>query len=122
MIKRQIFGFLAHWLLSSLGMWICITLFGTIIGDYTIGSYLIAGLIFSLINLIVRPLATMFSLPLIIFTMGLFTIIINTAMFALTIYLLPHVEMDFLGVLISSLIMSIANGVVNFWATPYNKE
>ena len=121
MIKRQILGFLIRWILSSVGMWICITLFGTIIGEYDFLHYLIAGLVFSLINTVVRPLATMFTLPLIIFTMGLFTIIINTAMVALTIYLLPNVEMDFLGAVLSSLVMSVVNGVVNFWVTPYNK-
>ena len=85
MIKRQIIDFIIRWILSSVGMWISISLFGTIIGEYDLAHYLIAGLIFSMINSFVRPLATMFALPLIIFTMGLFTIIINTAMIALTI-------------------------------------
>lgn len=122
MIKHQLLAFALRWLLSSFGMWICITLFGTIIGDYDYKLFILAGLIFSLVNSVVRPLATMFALPLIVFTMGLFTILINTAMVALTIWLLPGVEMNFWQAALSSIVMSIANGLVNFWITPYNGE
>ncbi|MBQ3309789.1 phage holin family protein [Candidatus Saccharibacteria bacterium] len=122
MIKHQLAGFLLRWALSTLGMWISISLFGTIIGDYSVALFILAGLIFSLVNSIVRPLATVFTLPLILLTMGLFTILINTAMVALTIWLIPEVTMDFWGAVLSSIIMSIANGLVNFWLTAYNKE
>ena len=101
-------------------MWISITLFGVITGNYNIALFVLAGLIFSVVNTLVRPIATTMALPLIILTWGLFTLIINTAMVALTIALLPNVTMNFLGAVFSSMIMSIANGVVNFWVKPYN--
>ncbi|MBR2659452.1 phage holin family protein [Candidatus Saccharibacteria bacterium] len=122
MIKRQLLGFVVRWVLSSFGMWIAITLFGTIIGAYDAWLFIAAGLIFSLVNALVRPFATTMALPLIVLTMGIFTIIINTAMVALTIYLLPNVTMSFLGAVASSIIMSIINGLVNFWITPYNRK
>ena len=122
MIKQQIIGFLFGWALSTLGMWISITLFGTITGNYNVLLFVAAGFIFSVVNAIIRPLATVFALPLIIFTLGLFTIIINTAMVALTIWIMPEVTMDFWGAMLSSLVMSMVNGLVNFWTTPYNRE
>ncbi|MBR2989620.1 phage holin family protein [Candidatus Saccharibacteria bacterium] len=122
MIKRQLLGFAVRWVLSSFGMWIAITLFGTITGAYDAWLFIAAGLIFSLVNALVRPFATTMALPLIVLTMGIFTIIINTAMVALTIYLLPNVTMSFLGAVASSIIMSIINGLVNFWITPYNRK
>lgn len=122
MIKQQIIGFLFGWALSTLGMWISITLFGTITGNYNVLLFVVAGFIFSVVNAIIRPLATVFALPLIIFTLGLFTIIINTAMVALTIWIIPEVTMDFWGAMLSSLVMSMVNGLVNFWTTPYNRE
>ena len=122
MIKQQIIGFLFGWALSTLGMWISITLFGTITGNYNVLLFVAAGFIFSVVNAIIRPLATVFALPLIIFTLGLFTIIINTAMVALTIWIMPEVTMDFWGAMLSSLVMSMVNGLVNFWNTPYNRE
>ena len=122
MIKRQLLGFTVRWVLSSFGMWIAITLFGTITGAYDAWLFIAAGLIFSLVNALVRPFATTMALPLIVLTMGIFTIIINTAMVALTIHLLPNVAMSFLGAAASSIIMSIINGLVNFWITPYNRK
>lgn len=122
MIKRQIVAFLLGWALSTLGMWISITLFGVITGDYDVWLFVLAGLIFSIVNTVIRPLATVFSLPLIIVSLGLFTIIINTAMVALTIWIMPNVTMDFWGAVLSSVVMSIANGLVNFGLSPYNRE
>ena len=122
MIKNQIIAFLLRWALSTLGMWISISLFGTIIGDYDIWLFVFAGFVFSLVNALVRPLATTFALPLIALTMGLFTILINTAMVALTVWIIPEVTMDFWGATLSSIVMSIANGLVNFWLTAYNKK
>lgn len=122
MIKRQITAFLFSWALSTLGMWISITLFGTITGEYNALLFVAAGFIFSLVNAIVRPIATVLALPLIIVTLGLFTIIVNTAMVALTIWIIPEVSMGFWGMVLSSLIMSVVNGLVNFWQAPYNRE
>ncbi|MBR5408890.1 phage holin family protein [Candidatus Saccharibacteria bacterium] len=122
MIKNQIIAFLLRWALSTLGMWISISLFGTIIGDYDIWLFVFAGFVFSLVNALVRPLATTFALPLIVLTMGLFTILINTAMVAITVWIIPEVTMDFWGAALSSIVMSIANGLVNFWLTAYNKK
>lgn len=119
MIKKQLLTFFLRWLASSLGMYLCITWLGTISPDSaeTFAEpwmlFAAAGLIFSLVNSIVKPLIKMLALPLAILTMGISTIIINTAMVVLTIYLLPGVEMDFWGALISSSVMSVINAVLN---------
>lgn len=122
MIKRQIIAFILGWALSTLGMWISITLFGVITGNSDFWLFVLAGLIFSIVNTVIRPLATVFSLPLIILSLGMFTIIINTAMVALTIWIMPNVTMDFWGAVLSSIVMSIANGLVNFGLSPYNRK
>ena len=122
MIRQQLIAFFLRWMLSSLGMWISITFFGQVVGDHSLPFFIGAGLIFSIVNSTIRPLLTTFTLPLIILSMGLFTILINTAMVAITVWILPAATMDFWGAVLSSIIMSIANGLVNFWFTPYNKE
>lgn len=122
MIKQQIIAFLIRWILSTFGMWISINLFATVVGETNLWLYVVAGLMFSLFNTFVRPLATTLALPLIILTMGLFTILINTAMVSLTIRFIPNVSMDFWGAVLSSLVMSLINGLVNFWSTPYNRK
>lgn len=122
MIKKQFLAFVARWIFSSVGMWISITLFATVKGEATWWMFVLAGLIFSLFNAFVRPITTTLALPLIIMTMGLFTIVINTVMVLLTLRFLPNVSMDFWSAVLSSLVLSIANGVVNFWSSPYNKK
>ena len=122
MFKKWIISFVARWALSTLGMWLSITFFGSVSGQPNPLNFILAGLFFSLANSFVRPLATTLTLPLIIFTMGLFTLIINTAMIALAIWLTPNVSMDFAGAILSSLVMSAVNGVVNFWITPYTSR
>lgn len=119
MIKKQIFTFLIRWAASSFGMYLCITWLGQInpeAGETFSEPWLLfaaAGLIFSLVNSIVKPIVKMLALPLAILTMGISTIIINTAMVILTIYLLPGVEMSFWGAFISSAMMSVMNAVLN---------
>lgn len=119
MIKKQIFTFLLRWLASSFGMYLCITWFGTISPDSaeTFAEpwmlFVVAGLIFSLVNSIVKPLVKLFALPLAILTLGVSTIIINTAMVILTIYLLPGVEMEFWPAMLSSAILSVINAALN---------
>lgn len=121
MIKKQIIIFILRWAASSLGMYLCITWLGHVSADAAASYdqpwmlYAVAGLIFSLVNSIVKPLIKLLALPLAILTMGISAIIINTAMVLLTIHLLPGVEMDFWGAVISSLVMSVLNSVLNLF-------
>ena len=100
-------------------MYLCITWFGIITAESqevfreTWMLYSVAGLVFSLVNSIVKPLVKLIALPLAILTMGVSTIVINTAMVVLTIYLLPGVEMDFWGAFVSSAVLSLINTVLN---------
>ena len=121
MVKQQILFFLLRWLVASTAMWFCINLFGTVTGEQNIWLYAAAGLIFSLVNSFVKPLATIISLPLIILSLGLFSLIVNIAMVALAIWLLPGVEMGFWGVVGSTIVISLINGLVNFLVPAYNK-
>ena len=115
MIKNQILVFILRWMVSSAGMWLVINLFGSIDsnvrGDFWL--YIVAGLVFSLVNSVVRPLVVVLSLPMIIFSMGIFTLLINTGMMALAIWILPGVHIDFLGAALGAITMSVMNGLVN---------
>jgi putative membrane protein len=45
---------------------------------------IIIGAVFGIVNSIIKPFVTFFALPLIIITLGLFTLIINTLMLVIT--------------------------------------
>ena len=103
-------------------MWVCISLFATSDSTHNIWYYVIAGLVFSLVNSVVKPLATMMALPLIIVTMGIFTLILNIGMVALTFWILQDVHVGFWGIVLSVAVISIINSLVNFLIPSYNKK
>jgi putative membrane protein len=45
---------------------------------------IIIGAIFGIVNTFIKPLITLFTIPLIILTLGLFTLIVNTLMLTIT--------------------------------------
>jgi putative membrane protein len=53
-------------------------------------ALLLVGLVIGLINLIVKPIVTVFSFPLIVLTLGFFYLLINGMMLYLAAWLLPH--------------------------------
>ncbi|MDH5508112.1 MAG: phage holin family protein [Anaerolineae bacterium] len=53
--------------------------------DWT--SYIWLALIFGLLNSLLRPLLKLLTCPLIILTLGIFTLVVNTAMFYLASYI-----------------------------------
>lgn len=118
MVKRQILSFILRWLTSSVAMYICINFFASF-GDgaeamrSSFWLYAAAGLIFSVVNTVIKPIVTIFSLPFIFITLGLFTILVNAAMVGLTIWLLPDVYMTFWGAIESCILISLINYLVN---------
>jgi putative membrane protein len=71
---------------------------GIVQGADTIGlilAYLFIGLIFGVVNALVKPLVSLLSLPITILTLGLFTIVINAAMLYLTSWLSSYTPVHF---------------------------
>ncbi|QES49131.1 hypothetical protein DEJ50_16275 [Streptomyces venezuelae] len=101
----------AIWLVSG------ITLTGASTGDKAIALILVA-LVFGLVNLIVKPVVKLLSLPLFILTLGLFTLVVNALMLMLTSWLAGklniefHVE-GFWSAVVGALIISIVSWAVN---------
>ena len=121
MIKRQIIGFVIRLAASSLGIWLC---YRFILGatEENLVFYAIAGLIFSVLNTIIRPLLTTLTLPLSILTLGLSTVVINIAIVVLTFWLIHAPEMNLKNLALSSALMILLNGLVNFLVLPYTKK
>ena len=55
----------------------------------TVMDAVIAAIIFGIVNAILGPILKLISLPLTIVTLGLFSIVVNWALFALTVWLSP---------------------------------
>ena len=73
-----------RWLVCSLGLWIAAGLLSNSISYGEQGSAIvIAGLLLALINMVIKPILVLFSLPALLVTLGLFMVVINGA----TVYL-----------------------------------
>lgn len=116
-MRQQFFVFLLRWLLNSFGLWIAVRLLGSgldtsqIDGNY--GVFLLAGLIFSLLNTIIRPIVIILSLPAILLTLGLFILVVNGLMVYLSIKLVPGLSMTFLNSIFAGMILSLINYIVS---------
>jgi putative membrane protein len=108
--------FVARWFLTSLGLWISVRLFGHENVDnltLSILTFLLAGLIFSVVNAVLKPMITILSLPFVLVTLGLFMFVINGFMVWLTIALAPNLTMGFGWAIISSIVLSLINYIVS---------
>ncbi|MFJ4816773.1 MULTISPECIES: phage holin family protein [Streptomyces] len=70
----------------------------TLTGDSTgkkIGTLIIVALLFGVVNFLVKPLVKLLSLPLLILTLGLFTLVVNALMLLLTSWLADKLDVSF---------------------------
>ncbi|MEL6148565.1 MAG: phage holin family protein [Chloroflexota bacterium] len=79
-------------------------------------SLAVIALIFGLINAVVRPILTILSLPFIVVTFGLFLLVLNGVLLAITAAITPLTIDSFwwgvLGATIISVINMILNGIL----------
>jgi len=82
---------------------------------------IIVGAVFGVVNSFLKPLLTIFALPLIILTLGLFTLIVNTLMLIITVELSGPLQLglriiDFWAAFKGALIISIVSMLLS-WLT-----
>jgi putative membrane protein len=85
---------------------------GFLIDDWTYA--ILAVLVMGIVNITIKPLISLLTLPITFLTLGLFSIVINTLMFLLVAYITPGFRIDgFLTALIASLLHSLITGAIN---------
>lgn len=116
-MKRHIFVFFVRWALSALGLWVAVRLLGSGYDDIDITagfwSYVLAGLILSVVNALFKPLLVIVSLPAILLTLGLFTIVLNGVLVYFSLLVAPNISMSFGNSIITGIILSLVNYIVS---------
>lgn len=116
-MKRQFLVFVIRWVLNSFGLWIAVRVFGTGYSEQQIDGgfyvFLVAGLIFSIINAVLKPAVIILALPAILVTLGFFTIIVNGLMVYISLRLTPGLEMTFWHSVLTGLVLSLVNYIVS---------
>jgi putative membrane protein len=90
-----------------------------------IGAAILASVILSLFNVFLKPILVLLTLPVTIFSLGLFLIVINAALLSLTAELMgPSFDIDSFGMaLLASVIISLLNMfLTNFVYEPLKKR
>jgi putative membrane protein len=111
-------GFILRGLFAALGLWAATEM----LSGFSINSattLILAGLLLGLVNAVVRPFALLLSLPALIFTLGLFLLVVNAAMLGLVALLLPgfHIA-GFWTAVGGALIVSIVSWVGSWFIGP----
>ena len=86
---------------------------------------IIIGAVFGIINSLIKPLVTLFAFPLIILTLGLFTLIVNAFMLLITVKLSGPLNLGlqmhgFWAAFWGALMISIVSIILS-WVTGLNK-
>ncbi len=80
----------------------------------TLGTAIFAAGLLGLINVVLRPLLIILTLPLNILTLGLFTFVINAFLLRLVAYFVSGMEVaGFLPALLGSLVISVVSWLAN---------
>lgn len=106
-------GLLIRWLLNAGAL---------LITDYLLAGVhfrtpvaaLVAAVVFSAVNAVVRPILFLLTLPLNILTLGLFTLVLNGLVFSLVAALVPGFTISGFGAaVVGSLVLGIINWALN---------
>ena len=80
-------------------------------------SIAIVALIFGIVNAVIKPIVKFFSLPFILITLGLFTLVVNALMLMLTSWLSSSMQVDgfwaaFWGAIVVSLVSWLMSAIL----------
>ncbi|SDU35918.1 phage holin family protein [Jiangella alkaliphila] len=117
-------SFLIRLIVNGFALWVATRIVDgvTISSDSTsseILTLLVVALIFGVVNALIKPVVQLLSLPLLVLTLGLFTLIVNALMFWLTSWIADaldvpfHVEGFFWEAVLGALVVSFVSWILN---------
>lgn len=114
-MRKQFAVFLLRWLLNTFGLWIASRLLGGGFDDTdaTNTTFLLAGLVLSLANSLLRPIVIVLALPAILVTLGLFMLVVNGLMVYIALNLVPNLDISFLSAILTGVIISLINYIIS---------
>ena len=116
---KKLLRFLQSWLVNTLAVALAVLILRGHISYKEPKDLVFAALLLGILNAFVRPILMLIALPLLIFTLGLFTLVINALLLCLVgVLLKPHFQVDTFGyafagaalISIVSLALNVLNG------------
>lgn len=123
-MKKQLAVFILRWAATSVGIWLAIQLFDGVVPGHEpdIWTYIGAGLAFSIVNSLLKPIVTILALPAILLTLGLFIIVVNGLMVSIAFWLVPSLKISFGEAILTGLLLSFINYLISGLLELYNEK
>ena len=103
-----------HWLVSAIAIGVAAYLIPGV--SVTVFGAFIMAVVLGALNLLVRPLLFLLTLPITILTLGLFTLVINGLLVWCAAAVVPGFTVPgFWTAFFFAIVLSIVNGVFNLW-------
>lgn len=114
-MKSPLTRLLLRWFVCSLGLWIAAGLLAESISyQNELKVIIIAGLVLAVINVVIRPIIVIFSLPAILLSLGLFMVVINGFMVFLASKLYEPLQVsNFWAAMLAGIIIGLVNYLVS---------
>lgn len=107
-------GLIVSILGNAFALWLTTRLVPGITFHGSIVTLLVAGAIWGLFNLIVRPIAMLLALPLIILSLGLFYFVLNGILLCVASWFLPGYKVSgLIAGILGALVMTVVNWAVH---------
>lgn len=122
-MQKQFLFFLLRWLVNGFALWVAARLLSV---EYdtseTFTTFLLAGLVLSIVNVFIKPLALILSLPAIVLSLGIFMLLVNGFLVWLVSVIVPGLEMTFWSAVLAGIIVSVINFVFTMLVDPQWEE
>lgn len=111
MLKQLIFV----WVVTAVAIAVAAALVPSVDLDGGVGTLLWVALLFGLVNGLIGPLLHLISLPLTLITFGLFGLVVNGALLALTAGLSDSLDVGgFLATIVAAVVIAVIEAVLGF--------
>jgi putative membrane protein len=108
-------GILVRWAIMIVAVFVAARLVPGIHYDNWVGLALFAAVL-GLINAVIKPILTIFALPVVVLTLGLALLVINAITFLIASALVPDFSVDnFVAALLGSLVVSIVSWLLSIF-------
>ncbi|MCA9347843.1 phage holin family protein [Candidatus Saccharibacteria bacterium] len=119
-MNKPFFRFMIRWIVCGLGLWIAAGLLGGSISyNERIPVIVVAGLVLAIVNTLIKPIVVLLSLPAILFSLGLFMIVVNGLMVMLASALYSQLEVNSFS---AAMLAGVIIGIVNYLVTTIIEE
>lgn len=114
-MKHPAKRFILRWFASSLGLWVAAGfLGGQVTYNEELSVLVVAGFVLAVVNTLIKPIVVLLSLPAILFSLGLFMIVVNGFMVWLASNLYGPLNVNGFG---SAMLAGVIIGLVNYLVT-----